>query len=251
MTHNNFPVLMWTSLPVKIFRRIFEVGFFDTLKWFRLHLSALYREWNLGIKTVKNLGPEMLGYDSECEGYEPISYVCFDTAMHTVDIRPEESVFLDYGSGMGRALILAAQYPFKKVIGVELSQKLCNIAQENVKRAWKNLECKDIEIICKDARSFTLPSDITTIFIWNSFTGSILSSVFERIRESLEKSPRPLTLLYLLPYKEKDMLAEFDYFETRRELKTDFWTGIKIIVYESKKSVGTTHPKVENFNINS
>src|SRR5205807_2276797 len=40
--------------------------------------------------------------------------------------------FIDLGSGKGRVLLVAAQYPFRSVIGVEFSKTLHDIAQSNI-----------------------------------------------------------------------------------------------------------------------
>src|ERR687885_509057 len=40
----------------------------------------------------------------------------------------EDDVLIDFGSGKGRVLFLAAHYGFRKIIGVELSAKLNQIA---------------------------------------------------------------------------------------------------------------------------
>jgi cyclopropane fatty-acyl-phospholipid synthase-like methyltransferase len=45
----------------------------------------------------------------------------FRTLMRKLDL-PKASVFVDLGSGKGRVLLLAAQYGFEKVVGVEYSQ---------------------------------------------------------------------------------------------------------------------------------
>src|SRR5579875_4141831 len=40
----------------------------------------------------------------------------------------EQTVFLDVGAGKGRAMMLASQYPFLRVEGVELDEELAGIA---------------------------------------------------------------------------------------------------------------------------
>jgi SAM-dependent methyltransferase len=42
----------------------------------------------------------------------------------------EEVSFIDVGAGMGRAMLLAAELPFRRVVGVELNPTLARIAQE-------------------------------------------------------------------------------------------------------------------------
>ena len=40
--------------------------------------------------------------------------------------------FVDIGSGKGRALLLASDYPFREIIGIELSPELDRVAQGEV-----------------------------------------------------------------------------------------------------------------------
>jgi predicted RNA methylase len=51
--------------------------------------------------------------------YMPIPYRHLARMLSKVDMR-EDCVFLDYGSGMGRVATVAATYPIRRVIGVEL-----------------------------------------------------------------------------------------------------------------------------------
>jgi SAM-dependent methyltransferase len=206
----------------------------DTARWLWSHVTSRYREWQLGISTSELIDSDRLGLGFDCNGYEPISYACFETAMAGINIRPAADVFLDYGCGMGRAVVLAATHPFRKVIGVELSADLCRIARQQVERARLKLCCDDVEIVDCDAAKYELPPEVTVVFLWNSFTGSVLESVLERIRESLERSPRPLTLLYALPHAERDAIRDCPWLTDRRELDCRFWTGVRLVVYRGE-----------------
>ena len=42
--------------------------------------------------------------------------------------------FVDLGSGKGRTLLMASDYPFRRIIGVELLPSLHQIAQENLRQ---------------------------------------------------------------------------------------------------------------------
>jgi SAM-dependent methyltransferase len=44
----------------------------------------------------------------------------------------EQTVFLDVGAGKGRAMLLASQYPFLRVEGVELNPELAAITKANI-----------------------------------------------------------------------------------------------------------------------
>ena len=54
-----------------------------------------------------------------------------EAAHEAREIRPDD-VFIDLGSGMGRMVLEAARYPFKRVIGVELVEQLHDLARANL-----------------------------------------------------------------------------------------------------------------------
>ena len=64
--------------------------------------------------------------------YQPSSVEEFGRLMGKLDVDHREFVFVDYGSGKGRVLMLAADYPFKRIVGVEFSPPLDRIARENI-----------------------------------------------------------------------------------------------------------------------
>src|SRR5215472_6172731 len=57
------------------------------------------------------------------------------------ELRPfapiERTVFLDVGAGKGRAMLVASEYPFLRVEGVELNPKLAGIARRNL-AVWES-----------------------------------------------------------------------------------------------------------------
>jgi SAM-dependent methyltransferase len=153
--------------------------------------------------------------------------------MKNITIDPAEDVFLDYGCGKGRAVVLAATHPFRKVMGVELSADLCERARDNLKRAGKKLRCKDVEIVNADAAHYRIPAEVSVIFLWNSFFGQVLIQAIEQVRLSLAASPRRLRLINASPHGERDVLQEYSWLTKRRELPAKFWTGVDIVEYEA------------------
>ena len=98
--------------------------------------QAFDREFSVetaGIVRLKNLSVAdsswVYGID-----YEPISEGLFHAALGELDIPFEEFTFVDLGSGKGKALLLAAAYPFKQVIGVEIAPDLNTAAETNIGR---------------------------------------------------------------------------------------------------------------------
>ena len=66
-------------------------------------------------------------------GYQPVRPNAFNEIVRQLGIEYQHFTFVDFGSGLGRAVLLASEFPFKKVIGVELSPQLTRIAFANVK----------------------------------------------------------------------------------------------------------------------
>ena len=66
--------------------------------------------------------------------YVPTTASVIYEILSSIPLRPNKLVFVDMGSGKGRALLIASEFPFSKIVGIELSDNLHRIAQENVKR---------------------------------------------------------------------------------------------------------------------
>jgi len=133
----------------------------------------------------------------ECHWYQPMSVTVFKRIMDHVDIDFSEFEFIDFGSGKGRVLLLAAGYGFKKIIGVEFAQELHNIAVKNL-AAYESVTKKPagIELVCEDAVKFPLPDSPLVLFFYSPFEGSVLEQVISNIRESHMLNPRKIVLIF-------------------------------------------------------
>ncbi|HEY6487572.1 MAG: class I SAM-dependent methyltransferase [Terracidiphilus sp.] len=110
----------------------------------------------------------------------------------------DEFTFLDFGAGMGRALLLAAEMPFRRVIGVELHPTLARVARENLSMWRKAGRTRtNTRVSCCDAAAFALPVGPCLILLFNPFGAAVLRRVLRRISADLAQRPRPLDLLYV------------------------------------------------------
>ena len=111
--------------------------------------------------------------------------------------------FLDLGSGKGRTLLMVSDYPFRRILGVELLPRLGEIAQENM-RHYKSpsQQCFSLETICADASTFPLPDEPLVIYLFNPFGESGLRHVVANLEQTLRANPRRLYVLYLNPLLE-------------------------------------------------
>ncbi len=123
--------------------------------------------------------------------------------------------FIDLGSGKGRTLLMASDYPFVRILGVELLPSLHQIAQENLRRyKSESQKCFTLESICADATAFQLPADPLVIFLFNPFPESGMRQVIANLDQSLREHPRPVYVLYHNP------LLEHTLGESRQLRKT-------------------------------
>lgn len=164
-----------------------------------------------------------------CKPYAPIPYRSFFAVMRTVKVRPEVDVFLDYGAGRGRAAVLAAMRPFRRVVGVEIEPDLAETARRNVQRASRRLRCPDVQIVTADAAEFGCPDDATVLHFFDPFAGPVLERVVENIRESLRRAPRRLTILFADPNHFAPLVGSCGWLVKRGEVAYPFMRGVEVI----------------------
>jgi len=139
--------------------------------------------------------------------YKPAPWFALRRALPRRSVTRDD-VFLDLGSGMGRLVFQAALwYPFKRVIGVELSARLHRIAEGNIDRNRRRLRCADVRLVCADVLDYEVPGDVTVVFFDNPFTGRIFATVVDRLLASVDRSPRPLTIIYFNPVEHERLMA--------------------------------------------
>jgi len=113
---------------------------------------------------------------------------------------PRDSTFLDIGSGKGRVLLIASQYGFRKVVGIEFSGELCTIARKNVELFFRKAKrLSSIEVIETDATKHHFQAEDRVFFMYNPFDAFILAKVVDNIRRSVEENPRRIWLIYNTP----------------------------------------------------
>lgn len=79
-------------------------------------------------------------------------------------------IFIDFGCGKGLSLLLAAQHPFKKIIGIEISKTTYDFAKNSIAELNRDsLKCEDIEVINKDIFDYSLPEENLCVFLYEPF----------------------------------------------------------------------------------
>lgn len=129
------------------------------------------------------------------EGTNPL---VFAVVLRHARFATDRQVFLDFGSGKGRALILAARHGFAMAIGVESSAELCAVARTNIAR-YARRHPGVLHVTCADAAHFEVPVEVTVAYFFNPFGATTMSAVIDRIGESLARVPRDFHVIYLNP----------------------------------------------------
>jgi len=139
----------------------------------------------------------------------------------SLDVNYEKFAFLDFGSGKGRVLLVASEFPFRKIIGIEISENLHKVATRNLE-SYNNPEqrCFNFDLRCMNATTFPLPETNIVFHFYHPFLPEVLRPVLQNIGESLEKVPRRIFILYLyhLDYV-KSVFAEMPFLNLVKEIK--------------------------------
>jgi 16S rRNA G966 N2-methylase RsmD len=205
------------SRVVRAWRRR-SVGEFSRLLVYNLGLMATgkYREANhafdqsfdhrFNVETAGTEEPEFLTAEdnlkAHAKGYEPVTEEQIQTLLKMLPAADfSASIFIDLGSGKGRALFVAASYPFHQIIGVEYSHELHEVAVRNV-RTYRNpgQKCFDIKPVRADATTFGLPESPTVCFINNPYGESMIARTAKNIDQSVRAAPRPFFIVYIHAY---------------------------------------------------
>lgn len=148
----------------------------------------------------RRLGVNTRGYSDF--RYEPTPADVFHEMITKIPFDPREFVFVDLGSGKGKVLMLAARYPFGRVVGVELWEDLHRIALANLDSFRGRPDCAaEITSVRMDAADYPLPEEPLVLYFFNPFPESVLARVLSNLRESLARAPRRVYVLFYGPVR--------------------------------------------------
>jgi SAM-dependent methyltransferase len=135
--------------------------------------------------------------------YQPTDPALFREMMSALPIQFDKFTFIDIGSGKGRTLLMASEYPFQKIIGVELLPELHQVAQENLRLYQsESQKCFALESVCGNATTFPFPAEPLVLYLFNPLPESGLRQMLANLDRSLTANPRPAYVLYHNPLLE-------------------------------------------------
>ena len=135
--------------------------------------------------------------------YQPTDPALFHQMLAELKIDFREFTFIDIGSGKGRVLLMAADYPFRRILGVELFAALHRVAEENIRNYKSDSQRgRTIESLCADAREFEFPPEPTVLYLFNPLPEPGLIEMLGNLETSLRDHPRRVYVLYHNPLLE-------------------------------------------------
>jgi len=145
---------------------------------------------------------------------------------------PADSVFVDFGCGKGRVLLIASEFGFREVRGVEFAHELCEIAKKNYDvykaKTGFSKECRIIEC---DATNYAINTDENVFFMFDPFDETILIKVLSNIAASLQTQRRKILIIYHRP-KYDHIIEQGDDFTRLREFR---FYGLQFGVYSNRE----------------
>jgi SAM-dependent methyltransferase len=112
--------------------------------------------------------------------------------------------FVDIGAGKGRAILVASELRFRKVIGVELNPAMADIAQQNVDN-WTRNHAADptaaphapIRLVEQDVLEFEFPKTPCVAFLFHPFEAPLMRKFLRRVETQFAKRPGEFDVLYV------------------------------------------------------
>lgn len=176
--------------PLRLSRKIIGL-------WVDEQFDKKYNVNTCGSTQLKNLTISSENKDSGVV-YDPIPHKTFDSLLKRLPDDLGDYVFVDFGSGKGRTLLIASSSNFRKIMGVEFAKELHEIALSNI-ASYKNKDqrCFSIESVHMDAVLFRIPEEKAVFFFFVPFSQGILSQVLKNIERSYLAHPRMMFVLFV------------------------------------------------------
>ena len=160
----------------------------------RLHIKLRDRRQDgfeaipTGPGRAPNLDPVIGPNGALSTGYAATPRAVIHWILDGLVVAHRELNFIDIGSGRGRVVLSAAQYPFKAVWGIEFVPALSAEAEKNLKIMPKSrIVAKTVQLINDDALAVDLPDGESIYYMFNPCSNELMTRIVDRIKSHLGK----------------------------------------------------------------
>lgn len=188
------------GIAAKIQNRFRQLGWEGTARYSLMRAIDLAHDYAFDLRHgVTTRGVTQPAIDG-AQGYKGSLPRLVREMLDQVSIRYEDYTFIDLGSGKGRTLLIASEYPFRRIIGVEYVPEINAVAQANIARFRSGRrKCGNVESVQGDARQFAFPNEPLLIYLYNPFREALMAAMLANLRRSLNAHPRPALVIYMRP----------------------------------------------------
>ncbi|MBI5750772.1 MAG: class I SAM-dependent methyltransferase [Hydrogenophilales bacterium] len=185
----------------RLLRSLHEQGMRRTLQSALSIAEDWVFDWRHATDTVSRVYQVELDFEhpnkASAHPYIPTRGRAFRKLLSSLTF-PQDSVFVDYGSGKGKVLLLASKLGFRRVVGIEYSPELHEVAVANIRR-YGATDASLIEPVCCDATEYVLRDDENAFYFFNPFELDVLQGVLRQIKDSLGRHRRKIWIIYFDP----------------------------------------------------
>ncbi len=170
--------------------------------------------------------------------YKPSPCSLFEWTMGAIDYDFSRLTFVDYGAGKGRVLLLASQYPFAAVGGIEFAEELHDDAVMNIAQYPRSrMKCRNVECVLEDATTIGPPEGESVNYFFNPFSREAFAEVLHNLVVSYRQRPRRLYLILVDPIA-TDLVDQSGVFSRLElpfpeNLKVKLFSPYEIALYRS------------------
>ncbi len=155
-------------------------------------------------------------------GYQAINQDFFREIMGSIPVPLDSFTFIDIGSGKGAAVLMAGEFPFSRLVGVELNAELVEDARLNETRFNERSDHKVApEWAVGDFFQWTPPDHPCLFFFNNPFPSDLTLLALERLDALLANHAHRHLLVFRKPPNKAG-----DYLNRSR-----FWKPLRLAPY--------------------
>ncbi len=147
--------------------------------------------------------------------YEATDPAVFRAILQRLSIEYERFTFIDFGSGKGRAVLLASDFPFARIIGLEFSSDLVRLADKNCLTYRSTTQkCRTLSILCTDFAEFSLPAEPLVLYFFDPLKSTdLMEALLTKIAQSAQSRPRPVFLIHYPAGNHKELFRRSVFLE--------------------------------------
>ena len=146
--------------------------------------------------------------------YRPTPCALFEWTISAIDHDKSRLTFVDYGAGKGRVLLLASQFPFQAIGGIEFAEELHDDATMNIAQFPRSrMRCRNVECVLDDASQVGPPDGEAVHYFFNPFSREVFAEVLDNLVVSYRTKPRRLYLILVDPPDVADMIDHSGVFQ--------------------------------------